>query len=121
MVNDTKIINRVLKTFFDTKYYLEENYDVAISKIDPLQHWLTYGASEQRSPNALINPYLVKELFGEISPLEYYKYLTSSEYWGHNVSTKVPSSVIKKTLTTEPKINPLLFIFQKNDYSSLNI
>jgi hypothetical protein len=113
MVNDTKIIHSVLETFFDTKYYLEENYDVAISKIDPLQHWLTYGASEHRSPNSLINPYLVKELFGKISPLEYYKYLTSCEYWGHNVSTKVPSSVIRQILIQELKINPLLLIFQK--------
>ena len=114
MVNDAKIISNVVEGFFDAKYYLEENYDVARSKIVPFQHWFKYGAFEQRSPNELINPYLVKELFGEISPFEYYEYLTLSEYWRQNVSTKVPSSVIRKILTHRPTINPLLYIFQKN-------
>ncbi len=35
---------------FDQDWYLAENRDVALSGVDPLQHYLTYGALEGRAP-----------------------------------------------------------------------
>ena len=43
---------RLLSTgLFDPQWYLERNPDVAAAGIDPLDHWLTYGAREGRDPN----------------------------------------------------------------------
>jgi O-antigen biosynthesis protein len=36
---------------FDQKYYLEHNRDVAASKVDPVLHYMRYGALERRNPN----------------------------------------------------------------------
>lgn len=37
---------------FDADYYVVNNPDVADSKLDPIQHFLTYGLKEGRSPSA---------------------------------------------------------------------
>jgi glycosyltransferase involved in cell wall biosynthesis/SAM-dependent methyltransferase len=36
---------------FDPQWYLERNPDVAAAGMDPLDHWLSYGAREGRDPN----------------------------------------------------------------------
>lgn len=37
---------------FDATFYLARNPDVAAARVDPLQHYLTYGWREGRNPNA---------------------------------------------------------------------
>lgn len=45
---------------FDEDYYLREYPDVALSKMDPIKHYLKYGASEGRNPSSFFqtNAYL---------------------------------------------------------------
>jgi hypothetical protein len=40
---------------FDYDFYLSKNQDVALSGVDPLTHYLDYGAKEGRDPNLLFN------------------------------------------------------------------
>ncbi len=40
---------------FDSSFYLESNPDVASAGIDPLVHYLTFGAAEGRDPSPLFN------------------------------------------------------------------
>jgi len=47
--NDAYCIKR--SGLFDGKWYLDAYPDVAEAKMDPLEHYLTYGASEGRNPN----------------------------------------------------------------------
>jgi hypothetical protein len=37
--------------FFDTKFYLNQNPDVAAAGVNPLQHYETYGWKEGRDPS----------------------------------------------------------------------
>ncbi|HWX50727.1 MAG TPA: hypothetical protein VNZ61_21985 [Roseomonas sp.] len=37
---------------FDSAFYLEHNPDVAAAGVDPLQHFLAFGATEERDPNS---------------------------------------------------------------------
>ena len=37
---------------FDAEWYLQQNADVAKALLDPVQHYLAYGAREGRNPNA---------------------------------------------------------------------
>ena len=41
--------------YFDVKFYLEQNPDVAAAGVNPLQHYLTYGWLEGRNPSAGFN------------------------------------------------------------------
>lgn len=41
---------------FDDAFYLRENPDVAADEVDPLLHYLMYGAAEGRWPNATFDP-----------------------------------------------------------------
>jgi hypothetical protein len=43
------------KPYFDTIYYLKDNPNVAAAAVNPLQHYLTYGANEGRNPSGLFN------------------------------------------------------------------
>jgi len=38
--------------FFDTRYYLAHNPDIAAVRIDPLEHYERYGWHEGRDPSA---------------------------------------------------------------------
>jgi GT2 family glycosyltransferase len=42
-------------SLFDTEYYLDMNPDVAESGVDPLIHYMTFGANEGRNPNPLFD------------------------------------------------------------------
>ncbi len=48
---------RIIRTsgLFDSAWYLETYPDVAARKVDPLQHYLRYGAREGRDPNRLFS------------------------------------------------------------------
>ena len=41
--------------YFDADEYLENNSDVAAAGVDPLRHWLEFGAFEGRSPSARLD------------------------------------------------------------------
>ena len=41
--------------FFDGKYYLKENPDVAKAKANPILHYLKFGWKEGRNPSPLFN------------------------------------------------------------------
>ena len=41
--------------FFDVDFYLEANPDVSDSDVEPLRHYIEYGAAEGRSVNALLD------------------------------------------------------------------
>ena len=49
----TELISQ--SNLFDTSYYLESNPDVAGAGINPLEHYLTWGAAEGRDPNPLFD------------------------------------------------------------------
>lgn len=53
--------NKSPHPMFDTAFYLSNNADIQISKINPLLHYLKFGEKEGRCPNVLFNPtdYLV--------------------------------------------------------------
>ena len=62
---------------FDAQWYLEQNPDVAAAGFDPLEHYLKWGAHENRDPNPLFHAswYLAKnaDVAGSgLSPLEHY-------------------------------------------------
>ena len=63
--------------FFDSKYYLKENIDVAKAKANPILHYLKFGWKEGRNPSAEFdgNRYLNKKLdvkVAGICPLVHY-------------------------------------------------
>ncbi|HET9908418.1 MAG TPA: DUF707 domain-containing protein [Anaerolineales bacterium] len=41
--------------FFDHEWYLQDNPDVRISRINPVEHYLTMGLSIEKNPNPLFN------------------------------------------------------------------
>ena len=47
---------RDLRRVFDAEFYLRANPDVAAARMDPLRHYLKYGAAEQRQPHPLFDP-----------------------------------------------------------------
>lgn len=49
---------------FDSDWYLENNPDVAISEMDPVEHFVTHGASEMRDPSAEFSI----EWYGKVYP-----------------------------------------------------
>ncbi len=51
--------------FFDTRYYLDQNPDVASSGIDPLFHYIVYGEAEGRKPHPSFDPFFYREVAGE--------------------------------------------------------
>jgi GT2 family glycosyltransferase/glycosyltransferase involved in cell wall biosynthesis len=42
---------RLLRSFFQAEWYRARYADVAASRIDPLEHFIRYGAAERRDPN----------------------------------------------------------------------
>ena len=47
---------RKLRKLLDAKFYLRANPDVAAARMDPLKHYVKYGAAEQRQPHPLFDP-----------------------------------------------------------------
>ncbi|MGC9964448.1 MAG: FkbM family methyltransferase [Syntrophobacteraceae bacterium] len=71
----TELISQ--SNLFDTSYYLESNPDVAGAGINPLEHYLTWGAAEGRDPNPLFDTSYYLESNPDvagagINPLEHY-------------------------------------------------
>ena len=47
---------RAMREVFDAAFYLRANPDVAAAGMDPLKHYVKYGAAEQRQPHPLFDP-----------------------------------------------------------------
>ena len=66
------------RKLFDETYYLSQNPDIAMSGIDPFQHYMSVGWRENRDPNKFFssgfysnfNADLKKD--GDINPLQHY-------------------------------------------------
>ena len=71
--------------FFDSKYYLQENPDVAKAKVNPILHYLQFGWKEGRNPSPLFNtndyisfrPDIVQT---DICPLVHYELFGKREF-----------------------------------------
>jgi len=48
---NTAALGQILSGFFDAAWYLSRNPDVVASGVDPMTHYLTWGAAEGRDPN----------------------------------------------------------------------
>ena len=46
-------VSKVVAGLFDREWYLAQNPDVAATGMDPLQHYIVFGANEGRDPNPL--------------------------------------------------------------------
>ncbi|HWM24530.1 MAG TPA: glycoside hydrolase family 99-like domain-containing protein [Chthoniobacterales bacterium] len=62
---------------FDAPWYLGQYPDVAASNVDPLRHYLEWGARERRNPNPVFDTewYLARNqdvAAGELNPLQHY-------------------------------------------------
>lgn len=72
---ERRIISR--SDYFDARYYLAENPDVAVTGMDPIDHYLRFGALEGRNPsrNFETSAYLADNMdaaFSGINPLVHY-------------------------------------------------
>jgi hypothetical protein len=47
---------RAIRKLLDPAFYLRANPDVAAAQMDPLEHYVKYGAREQRQPHPLFEP-----------------------------------------------------------------
>ena len=54
--NDDVALGKMLRPLFDGEFYLRSNPDVRAAGMDPLDHYLKYGAAEQRQPHPLFDP-----------------------------------------------------------------
>lgn len=60
---------------FDPYFYLQTYPDIRAAGIDPYQHWLTYGASENRKPNRYFDTAWYRSTYGlgsSVNPLSDY-------------------------------------------------
>lgn len=60
---------------FDTRWYLQQYRDVADSDLNPLLHYILFGASEHRIPSPYIDPYhlqKIKDLAGDEFAISYF-------------------------------------------------
>jgi hypothetical protein len=98
--------------FFDTKFYLATNPDVASSGLNPLLHYWIYGEAEGRRPNPDFDPsaYLAKrpDLRGRGISL-------AQHYWEHGRHEAPPLVPIKPSFrnSAEPELpghGPLISI-----------
>jgi len=56
-----------LNSLFDPKYYVSMNPDVAVSGVDPLFHFLRYGAREKRQPHPLFDTGYYLERYADVA------------------------------------------------------
>lgn len=52
---------------FDAGYYLAQNPDVQAAGVDPLRHYLQYGAAEGRQPSALFSGTQYQQLYPDVA------------------------------------------------------
>ena len=59
--NINEYISKLIKRYFDRKYYLDTYDDIKKAMIDPLEHYLKMGWMESRNPNKLFDAKWYKE------------------------------------------------------------
>ena len=47
---------RKVRKLLDAEFYLRANPDVAAARMDPVKHYVKYGAAERRQPHPLFDP-----------------------------------------------------------------
>lgn len=47
---------RNVRKLLDAEFYLRTNPDVAAARMDPVKHYVKYGAAERRQPHPLFDP-----------------------------------------------------------------
>ena len=95
---DTVATSLKANLLFDEGYYLDQNRDIVAESPDPLQHYVTYGASEGRDPHPLFDTdyYLsqVSGLIASAAALSDYVCRTRGK-WG---ATGQPASALRYSL-----------------------
>lgn len=93
---------KILKSrLFDKDYYLKYNPDVKQSRLDPLTHYLLYGAKEGRNPSPIFNGRYYLETNKDVresrlNPLYHYVKYGRKEGRKMNLSSKIDISIMKK-------------------------
>ena len=90
---------------FDPEWYLQQNDDVAKALLDPVQHYLEYGAPEGRNPNALFDTkqYLAANPDVRASPLNPFLHFV---LYGFSEG-RDPSPPLAAVVAKEPEKAPL--------------
>ncbi len=102
---------------FDMSYYLDQNPDVSESKMNPLLHYLKFGAREGRNPNSIfLTSFYLKQnpdvAESKMNPLAHYLKYGWKE--GRNPSLTFDSSTyqIQNPDVSESGMDPLSHYFQ---------
>ena len=91
---------------FDPVWYLEQNADVAKARLDPVQHYLKYGAREGRNPNSFFNTkaYLTANADVRASPLNPFLHFVLYGFREGRDPSPVPKTTpVKKLERAVPK------------------
>ena len=113
--------------FFDSKYYLKENPDVAKAKANPILHYLQFGWKEGRNPSPLFNtsdyisfrPDIVK---ADICPLVHYELFGKKEFLSfcfnkikylENQNKNLDITIKKKITELDTINNKFLFTYNR--------
>lgn len=91
---------------FDPVWYLQQNADVAKARLDPVQHYLDYGAAEGRNPNALFNTkaYLAANEDVRGSPLNPFLHFVLYGFReGRDPSPPLKAPLAKKPIKAAPR------------------
>ena len=91
---------------FDTEWYLQQNVDVAKALLDPVQHYLKYGAAEGRNPNPLFNTraYLAANADVRGSPLNPFLHFVLYGFReGRDPSPPLKEAPVKKPAKAAPR------------------
>lgn len=101
---------------FDAAWYLGQYPDVASSGVDPLEHYLRWGACEQRDPNPLFNTgyYLGQNpdvAQAELNPLQHYWEFGAQE--GRDPNPLFSSNWYRTNNPKAAGMNPLLHYLEE--------
>ena len=91
---------------FDPEWYLQQNADVAKARLDPVQHYLQYGAREGRNPNALFDTkaYLAANADVRGSPLNPFLHFVLYGFReGRDPSPPLKAASVKKPQKAAPR------------------
>ncbi len=64
-LSDDRLLRQ--SALFDSAYYLAQNPDVAAAGMDPVQHYLLYGAAEGRAPSARFSATAYQALYPDVA------------------------------------------------------
>ena len=105
--------------FFDSKYYLKENPDVAKAKANPILHYLQFGWKEGRNPSPLFNTndyisFRPDILEADICPLVHYELFGKREFLSFCFSSVKRIKKIENELCNLRKFkNDVLYLYKR--------